>query len=262
VTAVVNTNAHSRRHLIEIIIVLVWRNHKARYQNTAMGVVWALVSPTLFLLTFLFLFRAVFDLRIPNYASYTFIGIVAWGWLQASLFEAVGCITSNASLLLQPRFQPAALPVVSVAGNLLNFLLTFPLMAVILAVEGARFSAALLFLPLILSTQFAFSVSAAYFLAALNVTFRDTQYIAPLLLQLAYFATPIFYDSKTLPPEVWQWLQLNPMLHIVQAYRRVLIDGAAPDWLLLAIVLALSLALLGLAYRYFRHSSHRFLEEI
>lgn len=256
------SSSHSWRHLLEVVAVLVERSHKARYKSTTMGVVWAIVSPTLFLLTFVFLFRRVFDLQISNYASYAFIGIVAWSWLQSSVNEAVNCITSNGSLLVQPRFPAAALPVVAVSANLLNYLLTFPLMIVILSFEGAKFGLALLAVPLLIVCQFLFLLSAAYFVAALNVTLRDMQYIVPILLQLGYFGTPIFYDHKVLPPDVQSILEMNPMLHIIQAYRTVLIDGAWPDWSVLAVIFAMSFVLLGLTFRYFRHSSFRFLEEI
>ena len=66
----------SLRHVADVISVLVWRDQKSRYKSTGMGVVWAIASPVLFLLTFYLLFRVVLPLNIPNYASHLFIGLV------------------------------------------------------------------------------------------------------------------------------------------------------------------------------------------
>lgn len=252
----------SWRHMLDVISVLVTRDHKGRYKSTGMGMIWAIAGPVLFLLTFYFLFRLVLDLQIPRYASYVFIGIVAWTWLQTSLMEAVSTISANPGLVSQPRFPTAALPIVPVTSNLLNFLLCFPLLIIVVFIDGGTPGLSLLALPLLMLCQFVFALSLAYFVSALNVTFRDMQYILPIVLQIGYFTTPIFYNLKNVPPDVHRIMELNPMLHFLENYRAVLMDGQAPDWTALAMIFALSLALLAVTFRFFRHASHRFLEEI
>lgn len=249
-------------HLRDVIAVLVARDHRGRYKNTMMGMLWSVASPVLFLLTFYFLFKVVLDLKIPRFASYVFTGIVVWTWLQASLSEAVSCISGNGSLVSQPRFPTNVLPVVPVASNFIYFLLSLPLLLAILLVEGGTMHVEMLFLPVLFVVQGLFILGAAYFVAALNVTFRDTQYILPILLQLAYFTTPIFYELKQVPPSFRMVLQMNPMTEIISYYRLVLMDGMLPPMLHVAEILAIALALLVAGYHYFRHAALRFLEEI
>lgn len=249
-------------HMADVISVLVARDQKSRYKSTAMGVVWAVASPVLFLLTFYLMFNIILPLNIPNYASHLFIGIIVWSWFQSTTMESVGCIVGNASLVNQPRFSPAALPLASAASNLLTMGLTLPLLVVILASQGAPFGLPLIALPILVMCQFAFILAIAYLVAALNVRFRDLQYIVPILLQLGYFATPIFYDLAAVPPETLQFLQLNPMLTLIEAYRRVLIDGHWPDWTAIALMFLGSLVLLALTYRYFLRAGAGFLEEV
>lgn len=252
----------SLRHVLDVISVLVWRDQKSRYTSTGMGVVWAIASPVLFLLTFYLLFRIVLPLNIPNYASHLFIGLVFWSWLQSTTMEAVTCIIGNPGLVNQPRFPTVALPLAATSSNLVTLLLTLPLLFVILWSEGAQMGVSVVLLPLLIACQFVFVLSIAYLVAALNVVFRDMQYIVPILLQLGYFTTPIFYDVAAMPDRARFILGFNPMLQLIQAHRRILIYGEWPDWQALAAVFAGSLVALLLAFRFFRHASLRFLEEI
>jgi ABC-type polysaccharide/polyol phosphate export permease len=249
-------------HQRDVIATLVGREFKGRYKNTAMGMAWSVISPLMFLLVFYFLFEKVLDLGIPRYASFAFTGIVAWMWFQGTLSEAVTSISSNASLVSQPGFPVATLPVVAVTSNLVNFLIALPLLAGLLLIEGARPGLSLIALPLLFALQYLLALSFAYVVAAFNVHFRDTQYILPIMLQLGYYVTPIFYDLKRVPPEYHSLFNWNPMVPLVQGYRAILLEGAWPDWRAIAAVALVSLAVLFLGYRYFRHASYRFLEDL
>lgn len=227
-----------------------------------MGVVWAVASPLLFLLIFYFLFAVVLPLGIEDYASYVMVGIVVWTWLQNSLSEAVTCIPYNAGLVSQPRFPVAVLPVAAVLSNFATFLMTLPILFVLVWVQAAPPGLAYLALPVLMAAQFVLILGLAYVVAALNVSFRDMRYIVPILLQLGYFLTPVFYDIGMVSDGGRAVLSLNPLLHLMAAYRAILVEGRWPDWGPVLAVVAASLVLLWLSVRYFRASSLRFLEEI
>lgn len=250
------------RHLRDAIRVLVMRDQKSRYKSTTMGVVWAVASPVLFLLTFSLMFQVILPLNVPHYSSHVFIGIVAWTWFQSTAQEAVRVITSNASLVGQPRFPNEALPLVSTLSNLVTLLMTCPVLAVLILIDDAQMGSALLALPVLLLIQFLFVLATAFFVAALNVSFRDMEYIVPVVLQLGYFVTPIFYNLSLLSENGRRILWINPMLHVIEGYRSVLIYGQWPDWAGLAYVLVGSCVFLALAFRYFERASMNFLEAI
>lgn len=249
-------------HMRDVIFVLVARDQKARYKSTGMGVFWAVASPVLFLLTFYFLFRVVLPLDIPNYASHLFIGLVAWSWFQGTTTESVTAIVGNASLVNQPRFPIAALPLTSAMSNFVTLCLTLPLLLVILYFEGASLGWTIIILPLVIACQFVFVLAVAYLVAGLNVRFRDLQYIVPIVLQLSYFATPIFYDVAAVPEKALGFLRINPMLTLIEAYRSILIRNEAPDFAALAVVVVGVSALLVLSYASFVRASAGFLEEV
>ena len=250
------------RHAWDVLVVLVRRDQASRYRRTAMGVLWAVASPLLFLLVFYLVFGFLFLNRIEHYVSYVFIGLVAWTWLQNTVVESVTSILSNPSLVNQPHFPIAVLPLATTTSNLINFVFALPVVVVVLAIEGVMPGPTVAALPLVMACQFVLVLALAYIVAAVNVAFHDAQYMVPVLLQLVFFASGVFFDVADLPEAPRRILLLNPAVHLIDAYRAILLRGAWPDWTALALILAASGALLVFALRNFRAASLYFLEEI
>jgi len=249
-------------HLRDVVILLVARDFKGRYKHTRVGMAWSVVSPLMFLAIFYLLFTKVINLHIPRYASFVFTGILIWTWTQTALIQAVTSISANPGLVNQPGFPIAALPVVAVTSALLNLAIAFPLLLALLWIEGAPFGMAMLALPLVLAVQFIFILGMAYVVAALNVSLRDVEHVLPIVLQLGYYVTPIFFGLSTVPPAWLPFFELNPMANLLGSYRGILMDGAWPSWASLAILALASTALLVVGLRYFEGARYRFLEEL
>ncbi len=249
-------------HLLDVARVLVIRDQKARYRNTALGVLWVIANPLLFLSTFYVLFGLILKIEVESYAAFLFVGIVAWTWLQTSLVEATTSITLNPGFVGQPGLPVVAIPIAVVTSNFIGFLITLPILIILIAVEGIVPGVTLIVLPLIVAVQFVLILAVAYLFAALNVWYRDTQQIVMVLLQLGYFTTPIFYDAKSLSATAQQVLSINPMLHILDAYRDVLLRNEWPNFGALAVVAILACVGLYLTLKLFRDSRQTFLEDI
>ncbi|MBD0392802.1 MAG: ABC transporter permease [Microcoleus sp. C1-bin4] len=260
----VPTRVYRRKiaHFFDLLRVLVDRDMKLLYKRSALGIAWTLINPLLQLAVFSFVFRSVIPINIPKFSSFAFSGLLIWTWSQTALFQATGLITSNKALIRQPNFPTAILPVVTTMTGLIHFLLALPVLIIFLAVDGVEPNSVLFVLPLLMVIQFVLTVGLAYPLAALNVTFRDTQHTLGVLLQMLFYLTPIFYDLNSVPKEFQPFYQLNPMVPLIEAYRAILLKGTQPDWQALLIVsLAVALILpIGLAI--FRRQSNTFVEEL
>lgn len=249
-------------HFWDVVVTLVRRDFLGRYRNTAIGMLWALVSPLLYLLVFYVLFGHILKLGIPRYASFVLIGVLSWGLTQQAILQAVTMITGNGNMLSQPGFPVATLPIVAVASNLVTFVISLPLLVIVMMAEGAHPTLlALLALP-IMVVQFVLTLSVCYLVAGLNVVARDVQFIVPVVLQVGYYVTPIFYSLDKVPERFGKTMRLNPMAIVVDSYRAVLMEGHAPNWRHLAGALAGGLVALALAAKYFQHASRSFLEDI
>jgi lipopolysaccharide transport system permease protein len=128
--------------------------------------------------------------------------------------------------------------------------------------QSRRVTGALIALPLVIAIQFVLTLSLAYFTATFYVTFRDTQYLLGVLLNLFFFLTPVFYQSSDLPARYQPLYRLNPMVHLMEAYRAILLSGVFPDAGALLKVTIPAIAVLFLGYRVFRKASEHFVDEL
>lgn len=248
-------------HARDLLIELVARDMKLRYKRSMLGVAWSLLNPLAQLLVFTFVFRLVLPLNIPHYTSFLFTGVLVWSWFQSSLVAATGAITDNRDLIRRPGFPVALLPVATVLTNLIHFLLALPILLLLLVLDGGRLSGALLALPVVVALQFGLTLSLGYLIATCHVPFRDTQYLLGIALMLGFYLTPVFYDAAAIPDRFWPLYRLNPMVHLLAAYR-TLLDGAWPDAATLMLLAAGVAAVMVAGVTIFRRASEHFVEEL
>ena len=162
----------------------------------------------------------------------------------------------------QPLFPNGILPIVVITTGLVHFFLSLPVFVVFSLIDGIALQPTMLLLPLIAIIQFTFIASLAYPLAALNVLYRDVQHTLGILLQFQFYMSGVFYDINRVGDDARWVFNLNPMVHIVEAYRDILIRGVLPDWIYLLGTFIVSSAVIFVSYRQFERQSGRFLEEI
>ena len=232
-----------------LIRSLVGRELKARYRGSILGFFWSFVNPLLLLLTywlvFTYMLPGVREKSVEPYFLFLFCGILPWTWFQSSIAESAGVLIAGSNLIKKVLFPAEVLPVVTVAANMVHFLLGLPILLLFLAWNGHLSPTALL-LPLPMLVQLLFTVGLALFVSALTVHFRDIQSILTHLLHVWFFATPVLY----LMPETGRLravLRFNPMAHVLVSYQEMLFFGAFRHHrgLLLAGLAALAMFALG-----------------
>jgi lipopolysaccharide transport system permease protein len=210
-----------------------------------------------------FLFHSGLGRDLPNFPTYLFIGVLVWGWFQSSVSVGSDSITSSPELIRRPGFPAIILPVVTVATTLVDFIIAIPVLLAFLIFGGSRLMPTLLLLPIILIIQFLLTLGVVYVVATFQVTFRDTRHIVAVLLRLGFFLTPIFYDPAKMIPERYLWLyRFNPIVHLLEAYRAVILYGDLPSLESLLMLCGLIAILLPLGFKLFTNAKYRFLEEL
>ena len=262
--AVLDIPIQGRRlvYLRDLVREMVVRDMKLRYKRSVLGIAWSLLNPLVQMLVFTFLSRGVLSLNIPNYPLFVFTGVLVWNWFQPALLQAASAITDNRDLIRRPGFPMAILPVITVTTHLIHFLLAVPVLLSFLLISGGRLTSAILMLPLVILVQFLLTLSLGYLVATVHVTFRDTQHILGVSLMLLFYLTPVFYDASTLPPRYQAFYRLNPVFHLVTAYRAILIYGEMPDIPTLLTLGAIVGLFLWLGHKIFTRASYRFVEEL
>jgi lipopolysaccharide transport system permease protein len=188
--------------------------------------------------------------------------VLVWNWFHVSLYQATATIVDNRELIKRPGFPVAILPMVTVASYLVHFLLALPILLVFLLWGGVGMTSAIFALPLVIAIQFILTLSLAYFTATFYVTFRDTQHLLGVGLNLLFFLTPVFYKSSDLPVQYQTLYRLNPMVHLMEAYRGILLSGTSPEPMGLLLLILPALTVLYLGYHIFKRASDHFVDEL
>lgn len=240
----------------ELLVFLVWRNLKARYQQTFLGAAWAVLQPVLTMAIFsVFLGRLA---RVPSdglpYPLFAFCGLVPWTYFANSLTLAANSLVEHERMLSKVYFPRLVLPLSWVATGLVDLLLAMCVLLALMAFYGVTPTAGFWALPLFLALAAGTALGAGLWLATLNVRYRDVKYAIPFLVQVWLFSTPVVYPSSLLP-EPWRTLYgLNPMAGVVEGFRWALLGTGAPSPLMFAAsAVGVAILLLGglLAFRRF-----------
>lgn len=263
----------------DLIRNLVVRDLKVRYKNSVLGVLWSLLNPLLMMLVF----SVVFTFMWPNQGTAHFpvfllAGLLPWNFFQGSVMAATASIVGHGHLIKKVYFPREVLPISVVLSNLVNFLLAMLVLFSFLIVSGIGFTPYILWLPVIILIQVAFTLGLAFLFSTLNVFYRDTLMILDVGLLAWFFLTPVFYSMEIIPSSkivlgyeiavhrLVRWL--NPMASLIDAYRTILYgstNGAPPgppalDFLLRTSVTAAIVLWIG--WLVFRRFSSVFGEEI
>jgi len=253
---------HEWVRLRDLLRELVARDIKLRYRGSLLGILWTLLNPLAELLVLLFVFGVVLQVSIPNYSAYLFTGLIVYGWFQTSVNFATGAIVSNRELVRRPGVPIVILPMVTVASNLVHFVLSLPILAGLLIADRVPLTPAVLALPLLIVLEFLLILAFAYPVAIVHVWFRDTQHVLRIALQLLFYLTPIFYETSSVPQSLQWFYRINPLAHLVDAYRAVLMRGELPSAGSLLYLTVVSLVLLAAGVTWFRRASFRFADEL
>lgn len=249
-------------HLRDLLSELIARDFKLRYHRSYLGVGWSLLRPLSQLLVFLFLFGSVLPLGIPHYTTFLLSGVLVWAWFGSAVSGASVSVTGNPELVRRPGFPVQILPVLIVVGEGIHFVVALPLLILVAWIDLGTISLAIVALPLVMLIQAVFTLSLSYVLAATHVRFRDTQDAANIAMMLAFYLTPVFYNPRLVAERFGGVLWFNPMSHVLQAYRTILIDGVFPDFVALGVVLLVSMVVMVFGIWVFERQSAGFVEEL
>ena len=229
-----------------------------RYLGSTIGKAWAIANPLLMLLIFTIVFGFVFKARLPG--ADTTLAYVAWmiggygPWLAFSegLSVGTGSVVSNAALVKNIKFRTELLPISAVFVGMVPLGVSLLFLGILLVIDGTGLSFAVVYLPLVILSQFVFLLGCVLILSALNVFIRDISLVLPNLLLILMLTTPILYPSEMLPRVAQELTWYNPLFHMTDSYRTIFIGQQAPDSAGLLYLFAIGVGLLGSGLWFFR----------
>jgi lipopolysaccharide transport system permease protein len=195
--------------------------------------------------------------KVPSentpYAVFAYAALLPWTFFSSALTNATGGLVSHSQLVTKVYFAREILPLTYISAALFDFAVASTLLVVLLVYYRITLTVfALYSIPIVLLAT-ALATAFSLFLSATQVRFRDIGVAMPLILQIWMFATPVVYPLSAVPQRLQAYYALNPMVGVIENFRRVVLQGVGPDFYSLGVSAAIAALLLPLAYLYFKH---------
>lgn len=208
-------------HHRELLYFLVWRELKARYKQTILGILWVILQPLLMTLVFtIFLGKLVqVQTGATPYPLFLYAGLLPWTFFSNAVSSGSYSILASSQMITKVYLPRLIIPAAAVSVRLSDFLVASVVLIILMFYYGVRPGWQMLLLPVLVIQITLLSLALSALLSALNVKFRDTGTVMPVILQVWMFASPIVYP-RSLVPARWEWAyQMNPLTGLVEGFR-------------------------------------------
>lgn len=214
----------------EMIFSLVRRDLKGRYKGSVLGFLWTFLSPLLQLVVYTFVFSTIMRAGVEDYYLFLFVALVPWTFFSASISGGATCITGQKDMVNKIYFPREVLPISHIISQLINMLLTYLVVIAVLIVSGKGINVAIwIYFPVVVFQEVLLAFGLTMLCSAINVYFRDLQYILNIVVLAWQFMSPVMYAADQVP-EKWRTLfYLNPMTPIIEAYRDIFYYKQSPQ---------------------------------
>ena len=167
-------------------------------------------------------------LNVPNFPSSCSSASSAWNAFAAGLQMARARSRRTASLVLRPGFPTALLPVVALLVVFVDYLVALPILLVALLPDD-RGPATALLLPVLILIQLLLIAGSGSCSRRCSSSSRTCASFVAIVVALGFWLTPVCYRQRPRPGSVRAALKLNPMAHLIEAQRQILLEGELPS---------------------------------
>lgn len=267
-TLTVATSLSALPEYRRVLVTLVARDLKVKYQTKALGFLWSLLHPALMISIWYVVFNRVLKIDMPHYWAFLIVGMLPFQFVQNAIHEGAGAVRRNASLIRKIYMPMEILVIAGVTVKLIEFLAQLAVAVLLLAVAhrgsgmpgevfGLAPLKALVVLPTAVLLLYLFVLGIALPLSAWTVVYRDLEHMVSLGMMMLFYLTPIFWSLSMIGDSRWRWMfLLNPLVSFIELFRAPLYWGAWPAMLTWAMAGGAAMLAFIAGYALFDRSKH------
>jgi lipopolysaccharide transport system permease protein len=222
----------------ELLYVMVQRDLRIRYKNSALGIVWSFLNPLLQVLVMSFVFSTFLRIDVPNYTAYMLAAYLPFMFFQFSVLDSAQSVLAQAPLIKKIYFPREILPLATVIANFIHLMIGFGIFFGLLLLVYIRdprvipFQATTIYLPILLVISFMLATGAAFIVSALNTFYEDVKYIVQVLMYLLMYLSPVIYFAEMVANSnlnkksgflLYKLYNLNPIAALCTGFRKALL---------------------------------------
>jgi lipopolysaccharide transport system permease protein len=210
----------------DILIVLLQKELKVRYNNKLLGYLWSIANPLASAFVYFIAFKILMRIQVEDYPLVLISGIFPWQWMSNAIGSSPNVFVGNSSIIKKVNFPRNIVPLCMVSNHMIHFLASIPVIILFLAIYGQAPSPTwLIGMPLLMVAHFAMAYGIALTLASINLFFRDLERLTGIVLNFTFYLTPILYPVDLIPERVRHLIVLNPFAPLVIAWREMFLFG-------------------------------------
>lgn len=246
----------------ELLKTNVKKEIRGRYKNSILGIMWSFLNPLLQLAVYSVIFGALLAGGDPTYHIYICVALIPWTYFTTAITQSAFTVIGNGDIIKKVYFPREILPISVVTSGAVNFVISTIIIIAFVIFSGVGLSWYLLLYPIVLLVQYILLLGISFIVSSITVYFRDLEHIIGVVLMAAFYGTPIVYKLEQLPANLQIIMQINPMTHLINAYRDIFYYHQMPNIKILGILLGISLVLTIIGYFIFKKLQKGFAEQL
>ena len=249
----------------DLLWILVERNIRVIYKQTALGMIWVALQPLVAAIILAVIAGRVAKLPSDGapHLLFIFCGLTAWNYFSQTAQRSSNSLVNNAQLVSKVYFPRMLIPLSHTFSTLVDFAVTLIMLFIFMAIYRVPPTLRLLAIPGFLFLTAITATGVALWFSALSVKYRDCNYALPLFLQIWMWASAIIYPTSNIHSPRWQTLfALNPVVGFVEGFRWSVLGRSALNPTIFWITVAMSAFILLSGAFFFRRVERTFADII
>lgn len=234
------------------------RDVSVRYKQTKVGFAWSIIRPVINIVIFACLSILVDKSQSPaDKFLMVSAGIIFWQLLSTAITDVSNALTANANIITKVYLPKLLLPLSSLLVCLIDFFIAFILYITVYILFKGWPAWQIVLLPLVIFYGLIFCFGFGLLFATASVKFRDVKFILPFIIQILFYASPVFLSTEFIlklnVPEIVKIIyQINPFVFMLNAFKYC-IYGHFDNFntLYFGVSLLITLLVLILSLKYF-----------
>lgn len=240
---------------LELLKEFIKTDFKLRYKNSYLGIIWIILKP---LATFAVIYVVWSNIMVidANYKMGLLMGIMIMSFFNEGILMGLGSLMAKAGIILKIKFPREIVVYSAVTISLIDFafnMIVFAIFSIFTPVTIT--SSSFLLFSFSIITLYILVMGVSLFLSIIFIRLRDIHNLMTVILQLFFWATPIYYQLEMLPEKLQRIVLLNPLTMIVVSARKGIITGNEviyEDFINLLPVFLISTLILILSILFFK----------
>lgn len=224
---------------------------KSEVANSYLNWIWWFLEPTCYMLIYTFIVEIVFKTSEQYFPVFVYIGLTTWDLFNRMVSGSVKTVKNNVGTIGKVYVPKYIFLLAKSFVFLFKFFIAFLVVVALMLFFGVPFSWQMLNFPLILIVIYTVSFGIGTILLHFGVFVEDLSNVTNILLKLLFYFSGIFYSIPSRIPKPYSSIMLivNPVAFCINQFRKILLNGVAPNYLGLLIWFIIGIILIAIGVK-------------